>query len=451
MFRNSKANSPQRSSLILVIAVLLFVPFCLMMARRARSAPAATASFSWKMRERFGNPGADGLTEYHWNSEKESYADEYVHPKAWTVDFDGCANLPPQAVSKWEFDGQAVNETTCSLSRDFSALGPHSVRLTVSTPDGQSSTVQSNIILRDYFIVSIGDSFASGEGTPDKQRGDPGGVRWVDRRCHRSAMAGPARAAAVIEKADPHSSVTFISFACSGAGIEAGLLGGQKKGSRLVKPQLDKIFQTAGDRPIDAVLMSIGGNDVSFDDLVKKAIRLNHADTDVATNKLFMDGLQDLPRRFASLAQRLTDPGNKAGIGRVFITEYPDLVRDETRDFCDHSVSLLDLLRRISGAESEWALNKVIIPLNAELKTQATSFGWVYVDGILSEFGDDSKGHLAHGFCADDKRWVNTFRDSLRIQGDFNGTVHPNADGYVLYASRLVEQLRANGVITMSP
>jgi hypothetical protein len=43
--------------------------------------------------------------------------------------------------------------------------------------------------------------------------------RPQDRRCHRSANAAPAQAARMLEMADPHSSVTFLSFACSGATI----------------------------------------------------------------------------------------------------------------------------------------------------------------------------------------------------------------------------------------
>src|SRR5205807_9611448 len=181
--------------------------------------------------------------------------------------------------------------------------------------------------------------------------------------------------------------------------------------------------------------------------LVEKAIALPHAETDADTNDLLHRGLDSLSGSFAALAQRLNDPNNKARIASVFITQYPDIVRDETKDLCDHSTPITELLNGISGAESEWALNKVITPLNAVIETQARTWGWNYVDGIFSKFGGDSADQIAHGFCADDERWVNTFNDSWKIQGDRFGTVHPNSDGHAWYKQRLLDELQAKGVI----
>jgi hypothetical protein len=180
--------------------------------------------------------------------------------------------------------------------------------------------------------------------------------------------------------------------------------------------------------------------------LVTKAILLQHAESNSGAKTLFEAGIKALPERFALMGDRLINSNNKAKIAHVFITEYPDLVRDETKDFCDHSVPIFDALHGISGAESEWALNTVIIPLNAKIREQATLRGWNYVGGILDKFGGNSPEGVAHGFCADDKRWVNTSSDSLKYQGDKDGTVHPNSEGYLWYAQRLVEEMRAKGV-----
>jgi len=204
---------------------------------------------------------------------------------------------------------------------------------------------------------------------------------------------------------------------------------------------MDKVFAAVGHRTIDALLVSIGGNDLQFSTLVEKTILLRHAETNAKTAEILNHGLGDLPGNLGLVAERLKAP-NQAPISAVFISEYPDIVRDETRDLCDHSVKLTDPLRQISEAESRWALNDVIIPLNAVIRERATSFGWHYVGRILSEFGGDSDSGIAHGFCADDKRWVNTFRDSRRIQGDTRGTVHPNREGHLWYARRLVEELK---------
>jgi hypothetical protein len=409
-------------------------------------------AFKWSMRERFGGKKANGFVDYHWESETQKYDDAYVHPTTWTVDFDACNTVPTQSALRWEIDGQPLTHTTCSFAHDFPALRTYIVRLTVTGPGGQTQEAQESITLRDLFIVSIGDSFAAGQGTPERrfEAGHPLRPRWIDKPCHRSSWAGPARAAIIIEKADPHSSVTFVSFACTGAGILDGLLEKQDKGGRKNFRQLDQLFDTAGERTIDALLVSIGGNDVHFAELVAKAILLPHAESNSGAKKLFDEGMATLPERFALMAKRLTAPTNKARIASVFITEYPDLVRDKTKHFCDHTGTIFEGLHGISGAESEWALNTVIIPLNAKIREQATPRGWNYVDGILDKFGGNSPEGVAHGFCADekpgDKRWVNTSGDSLKYQGDKDGTIHPNSEGYLWYAQRLVEEMRAKGV-----
>src|SRR5256885_15965759 len=167
----------RKTSLSLVLIIggpVLFVTLFLTARLHAFSATKPTttpaAGFTWSMRERFGLKDANGLVNYHWNSEKETYEDSYVHPPIWTVDFDGCAGAPPQSAFRWEVDGQLLTETKCAFSQDFPSLKSHVVRLTVTAPDGQSSSTETNVFLRDLFIVSVGDSFASGEGNPDVPR-----------------------------------------------------------------------------------------------------------------------------------------------------------------------------------------------------------------------------------------------------------------------------------------
>ena len=228
------------------------------------------------MRERFGAKDENGLVDYRWNGDEQKYDNDYVNPNSWTVDFDSCAALPPQSLLRWEIDGQALTETKCSFSHQFPTLKTYVVKLSVTTPDGQTVTAEVSMTLKDLFVVSIGDSFASGEGNPDIPRHKLKGARWIDSPCHRSARAAHAQAAMTIERADAHSSVTFISFACSGATIANLLTTSQTARSHKMPPQLDKVFDAAGSRPIDVLLVSIGGNDVHFAKLVEKAIALPH-------------------------------------------------------------------------------------------------------------------------------------------------------------------------------
>lgn len=187
--------------LLLLMASLILVSKNQVFFSRKASAASTPIAFRWSMRERFGKEGADGLIDYHWNRQTEEYDPDYVNPTRWTVDFDACGTVPSPGELRWDIDGQSLSETTCSFSHDFTELKSYVVSLTVTTPDGQSNSARASVTLKDLLIVSIGDSFASGEGNPDKTREDPGGVKWIDERCHRSAWAGPARAAIILEKA----------------------------------------------------------------------------------------------------------------------------------------------------------------------------------------------------------------------------------------------------------
>ena len=128
-------------------------------------------------------------------------------------------------------------------------------------------------------------------------------------RCHRSMYSGQARAALALEQMDPHTSVTFVHLSCSGAKITEGLInaygaqslfalngliwpdgGGLLEGQSIEEalPHLanlpevpsqitaasDIISQngTAPPREIDAVVISIGGNDISFAGMIESCM-----------------------------------------------------------------------------------------------------------------------------------------------------------------------------------
>jgi hypothetical protein len=97
----------------------------------------------------------------------------------------------------------------------------YEVTLSAKVGDDGSSVTQS-VEVRGLLIVLMGDSIASGEGVPDID-GRP--ATWQDERCHRSARAGPALAAAALQERAPETPITFVSVSCSGATIDAGLLG----------------------------------------------------------------------------------------------------------------------------------------------------------------------------------------------------------------------------------
>lgn len=116
----------------------------------------------------------------------------------------------------------------------------------------------TTIVVRDLFIVGMGDSYASGDGNPDRPvrfndhqslayKSGPGrrlvgyparqgqwnsinSVRfaeaaagWLDVPCRRSLYGHQLRAALQLAVEDPHRAITFATFACWGAQIVDGL------------------------------------------------------------------------------------------------------------------------------------------------------------------------------------------------------------------------------------
>ena len=108
--------------------------------------------------------------------------------------------------------------------------------------------VNNTIVVKDILIVSIGDSYASGEGNPVV----PGyfgfeSAQWAyspdpamereNANAHRSTAAAPAQFALALQKSNPHEAVTFVSVADSGASIAQGLLGPMPSiGARVYAP-----------------------------------------------------------------------------------------------------------------------------------------------------------------------------------------------------------------------
>lgn len=55
-----------------------------------------------------------------------------------------------------------------------------------------------------------------------------------------------------------------------------------------------------------------------------------------------------------------------------------------------------------------------------------------------------------HGYCSDDP-WYRTVRESLRRQGDLNGTMHPDASGHAATARLLLAAVRSTGPTPTPP
>ena len=295
---------------------------------------------------------------------------------------------------------------------------------------------------------------------------------WQDRRCHRSLASGQAQAARQIEDDDPRTSVTFIHLACSGAKIEEGLLEGyrgirptrkEEKDKALLDAQVDEFKETVGDREVDAVLISIGGNDVGFADIItrcmfaekcyEKPFILQNVPLAMAyancvetrqwsyeydcnsiletefgprenVEELFQTGKRGLPGGYRKLNEKLLEV-NELDPHRVYISEYPNATRDGNGTTCRLKKGFFG----ISQPEWEWA-EGMTKSLNEEVKQAADDHNWTFVSGIFDGFKE-------HGFCAKDS-WLVRLGESLLTEGRKDGTMHPNQQGYGSYKDAIL-------------
>jgi lysophospholipase L1-like esterase len=395
-----------------------------------------------------------------------------VSPRTWTalVTVRWPRGGPCTGTYSWTIDGRpaafvrrkdAAGRPTCAFSSGGFARLDRPYRVAVSaTRSGAHADGRTTVTVRDRLIVGLGDSFASGEGNPD-HAGDP--VRWQDRRCHRSANGFEALVAARLEVASARSSVTYVPLACSGASITAGLLGPyagiEPVGSTTLPPQVSAMKSLIDKRVPDAVIVSIGINDLGFgnvaffcfdDGVDAKAAasvdcwnRHYPSASSAGTLTSFVRGrVAALPGRLARLADAFRAAGVPAS--RIYVTEYPNATRDANGRTCDPLIPYLDgrafgtdLRGEITRDEAAKAETELLLPVNHTLADAASVHGWHFVSGIAA-------ASARHGVCST-RPWFLSVFDSFLAQHDVLGTLHPNAQGQQATAGLVTVALGSSG------
>lgn len=525
-----------------------------------------------------GNPAAFTVTarsrhpdvDEDYDADRHRYRDSYVDPArvSYTLDLDAFPgsevvdvvivtgpkgkphaveverlDLPDDAVSyEWRIDQRdgpfeeavstpieqstvggttGVFGTPYRLTQEVPEPGVYDVELQVRLESGGGPTTRQTVELRDFLVVSIGDSYASGEGNPDRP-GEPAGFdldaewwevvavpilafeltaaafewgrdlltrefttisqaadadidmdpapRWLEAEAHRSLRAGPAVAAGLVEDVRAGDLVTFVSFARSGAEVGNGLFGPRvdDDGDSIDgwighEGELDELRDLAariGDRPIDALVVSIGGNDAGFSgrltDMVKEdnpflALSLGDDDASRATAEAKVDAALEALEGTASepgALDRLAAALDDLDVRQVYVTEYPtahfertdgDRVRVEAgcgifSSWFDADIDRADAKLMKAAAER----------LNGVLRRKAGELGWVYVGGVAD-------GFRGHGYCMGDESFFVGAEGSLVKQGDTKGTLHPTAEGHQVYAGAIAEALRKHTIEDRPP
>ena len=311
-------------------------------------------------------------------------------------------------------------------------------------------------------IVAIGDSYASGQGDM--------GSGWLDATCYRSYNA-----AARLAEEDLNRPVNFTFLACNGSTISNSNPAQSLLGSG---GQLDTALSMAdpgGSHPVDAMTISIGGNNIGFSNIVTNCLApFNSCSTDPNVTGLSgvgtvsqalqaLEGTIPSPQGFGNLVQLVQQVNSHPDIENVYLTEYPDPTTGPVDAAGDNNLCGSPADPPFSFPESDisaddayWASNSVIQQLNAALQG-AVSMGnsqsgthavWHYVSGISSAF-------YTHGYCnpntGPNGRFVNTLTDSVTTENlSQTGTMHPNDEGQHAIASILYNDYVTGNVMSAS-
>lgn len=326
------------------------------------------------------------------------------------------------------------------------AEGTYRVALDVQAGLGwgtATARVEREVAVEDLLVVALGDSYASGDGNPEEPRLAPGrealwgdapgaaGAEAAHAGAHRSTAAWPALVALALERADPGTSVTLVSVAATGARLSRDLGPPDEGGGN--PGQVAQVAELVGERRIDALLISAGGNDVGFPLIVRGLVDADPLadpvcyEVDVenvwrstvdgdwnrgsalrfafpggvgcrethGSGRPVLPGLAGLPAALDALAGQVEAA---LEVERVYLMEYPDptggpepggrcreIAGDLTPPFGFHE---------IDTGEQAAAVARVLDPLNRILGEAAVRHGWSFVGGVAEAF------RQGHGYCA---------------------------------------------------
>lgn len=395
----------------------------------------------------------------------------HLNPRGYPVRLDACSSSGDTYFWRVLSGTQVVTTTKAKpLTRKKCAttvmLPEGRYRLELQVRSGSSKdTAKLTANVDNILFVAMGDSYASGEGNPRNvdaflaQGGAGFTPYWDSDDCNRSAHGAPAQAALRLEDSSPKTSVTLVYVACSGATVSAGILGAQRASGQTAS-QVEQVAGIIGDRTIDVLTLSIGGNDVGFTSILSACALARNCPLakapfgSLATFPTVQDGVQTrtagLPAAFDRIARcfagpacvladgRSVPPLKIANAGRVLPTLYPDITRSAAGAPCTYLT--------ITDTDFAWARDTMLTPstqnpfpyrttqgttvnlatnagtLNGTLLT-TNRLGWSPAVGTWGASGESTVGR---GVCAGADAW---FFGVTGLVGFTSGSFHPNPLG----------------------
>jgi hypothetical protein len=189
----------------------------------------------------------------------------------------------------------------------------------------------------------------------------------------------------------------------------------------LIRSQIFRKCQSPKNRKIDALLLSIGGNDVGFANMIANSV-LTVSKTGVlrggrpwayaiwryaAGPQTFSQGrakAQSLEKRYADLSKKLQEYLDVPS-DRIILSAYPDVNTNQSAETCPSGNAGMDVHAALNMTqEASKDASNFVKYLHGVMKDQAAKQGWHFADqhlrdGSPNNFAKDNQGK-GHGICA---------------------------------------------------
>jgi hypothetical protein len=447
-----------------------------------------TAVIDWRMPALTVDANGDGAIDPYLEGNRTA---DVPADGRYDVVLDGCGSEHATSF-EWKIRSRTYSSSGCSTTVRLPE-GDYWVKLKTRGPGG-TAVSHRTVTVRTHLVLGLGDSYGAGSGA-QVLTDNPVGGGYYDLICGRTPRSHQALAALQLEQSDPRSSVIFIHLSCGGAQINPGLLT-PFRGNR---PQVDQARDLVNGQPIDALLLSIGGNDVGFGAILQQCLLTPGIDcptTPYAGYPTFheflmaqlgwlrdgnpsepIDGLPLLAECLGGVGCTTSETPDGSGQaldvdpGDVLYTTYPDLTRDDSGGYCDVVPGAVDP-GLVNTTAEEWAWMDAVVEaldqapmytftdstgaaiplaqtspgLNAVIAESADRYGWSPVTGV---YADSFTATTGHGYCAGSYdpatgagRWTYRFTaadEPTVVPSALLVPVHPNAGGHAHYATEILD------------
>lgn len=345
------------------------------------------------------------------------------------------------------------------MRQQFVAIAAAFVLISFATP-AAAETVDVAAEERPSAVVSLGDSYISGEGgrwqgNYSRSTGDRGGTDraayrnsagWFkydagrvygstdDNGCHRSDVAPVLSSGIAVDN--------LINLACSGATSQNLVLSGRGGlGQRGEPSQADQLVDVAAAYDVEMIVVSIGGNDLGFGDIIFDCTVEYLTSPSWAQNTCNGEKQESVDARMAAVMAGvsnalsdiqtvMTDAGYERADYRLVLQSYASPIPSGDEFRYPES----GWRRSVAGGcpfwnvDATWARDNFVPQVSANLASAAAEVGAEFLDLQDALEGREVCSQSTSQKTGTDAEWGRFLVTGI-FQGEAQESLHPNALG----------------------